>query len=844
MTSSAADRRRAREEYYRDHNSAHGSSDERVVGTVNLLSSSSSANNSVSSSHHNGGPTVLSHVTEGTTETSSRNSGGSGARSGGGSNNTSNNDPPEIGEDDHYYQEEPPRSNNYNNNGYPSDSAEDDDDEPELRTLATMDTHTFRRLREERRKSKGSDTEGSTRSSTIRHRSQQRSDPRGINQRDKRVRYRGGGGGGHGRNSFDEDDHTDGGSNDSRSMMTDGVSRFSRATHRSNHRSNNNNNMNRSHSSSPTSHQLQMFFIFALGLVLVIKAGIVEVKLEKAQLRGISERVRGGDGYSHLNHLSGDEYYKAPTVMNAEKDDERDVVEGHSPSEAYFNDAVDKLENGGGVYSQGEKEETEDGGEEQQAEQDLEEAEDEGEDILNEDNPAGEQQSPLEFLQSQSQSSLTQDVNLQQQPDVQQQQQQQLLEQSQFQSQLAWGNQQSGEQMQQPQQQNLFVQQQQPQQQNVFAQQQLQQPQQQNQFGYQLNQPVQQQLPAHYQYGHQYGNQQQSFGQQQNQFDQQFNQQNYLQYGQQPQQLQPQYNQQQYNPQQNPQLPQQFEPQLQQDVQQEVFALQSSNEVASLPGQFGNVDNANVNVNSDEPANLPDYAPVGNVDAIDTNTDLNTQQQYNPQQNPQPQQFEPQLQQDVQQNLQQEVIALQSNNEVVSPPDQLGNVDNANVDANSNEAANVPDAIDAANTDRDQSGAEIDRNPVNEDSPAPLPPTDILNNRIVPFDVSRQPRFRGNRKADDQEEASEDVEDAPIQVQPDAYGTVKEAQPVQEKPRLRRPKPDPNNPDLNYKAAVVDDGIAFTNPRLWGAKTLTTPGLRNHLNKNDAKFAPAAAEVG
>eukprot|EP00984_Skeletonema_dohrnii_P036320 scaffold37170_cov194-Skeletonema_dohrnii-CCMP3373.AAC.1 len=139
-------------------------------------------------------------------------------------------------------------------------------------------------------------------------------------------------------------------------MMTDGVSRFSRATHRSNHRSNNNNNnnnnMNRSHSSSPTSHQLQMFFIFALGLVLVIKAGIVEVKLEKAQLRGISERVRGGDGYSHLNHLSGDEYYKAPTVMNdarsvLEKDDERDVVEGDSPSEAYFMDAVEKLENGG-----------------------------------------------------------------------------------------------------------------------------------------------------------------------------------------------------------------------------------------------------------------------------------------------------------------------------------------------------------------------------------------------------------------------------------------------------------------------------------------------------------------
>jgi hypothetical protein len=104
--------------------------------------------------------------------------------------------------------------------------------------------------------------------------------------------------------------------------------------------------------------------------------------------------------------------------------------------------------------------------------------------------------------------------------------------------------------------------------------------------------------------------------------------------------------------------------------------------------------------------------------------------------------------------------------------------------------------------------------------------------------------FQGQKEAeDDQEELDEDIEDVPIQVQPDVYGTLKEVQPLEEKPRESQPNPDVNNPDLNYKAYVVNDGIAFTNPRLWGAKTLTTPGLRNHLSKNDAKFAAAPAAV-
>ena len=870
-----ADRRRAREEYYRENSAPGSSTEERQLGsdsTANynhhVLSSSltTSADHSVSSSH---GPTVLSHVTEGTTETSSRHSGGSSARSGSGGgrsiNTASNNDPPEISED-HYYRERDDGNNNSHNNIGSSYSDDDDDDEEELRTLATMDTNTFRRLREKRRKSKGSDTEGnstSSRSSAIRHRShqqqqqqqQQRSDPRGIHPRDRRVRYRGGSSTGHGRNSFDDDDHTDGGGSyhDSRSMMTDGISRSSRSTYRSNHRSRNNNNMNHPHSPSFTSQQWQMLLIFALGLVLVIKAGIVEVKLEKAQLRG-------GDRYSHLNHLSGDEYYKAPTVVNGRSledgEDEGDVGAGEdSPSETYFKDAVEKLESAGGRGggdSQGEKEEKEGTEEDQQIEQDLEEGvDDEGEDIIsNENNSAGEQQlqqqSSLEFLQSQS--SMTQDVNLQQQ---------QLIGQSQFQSQLVGKSPtaqqllmadfqkflqgRSDEQIQQPQQQNLFIQQQpQPNQQ------------QQTQFGYQPNQFGQQQLPGQSQYHQQQG----PYGQNQNQFGQQVvNQQNYLQYGQQPQQVLPQqfqqqqpqyYQQQQYNPQQNLQLPQQFEPQLQEDVQQQVFAVQSSNEVASPLGQIGNVGNGNLDAIGNEPASPLDYAPVGNVDVFNVaHADQNQAQ--SDAESQLSQQFDPQLQQDVQQ----QVFAVKSSNEVASPPDQFENVGDANLNANGNEPASPPDyapvgnlnVIVDANADPTyaQPGAEIDQSPVVEDSPDPLPATDILNNRLVPFDVSLQRRFKGAfKKANDQVDADEDVEDVPIQVQPDAYGTLKESvQPVQEEPTAREPKPDPNNPDWNFKGAVVNDGVAFTNPRLWGAKTLTTPGLRSHLSKNDAKFAPA-----
>jgi len=895
-------------------------------------------------------------------ETSAHNSGHSGAsksrgsgdgsggsyRSGGGS--IMSTDPPEIG-GDHYYRHRD-NNNDYNNNNNnrhdPSDAVEDD--EEELRSLATMDTNTYRRLREKRHKkskesdtekAKGSDNEGRDRSSTMRHRSQQRLDPRGGRQRDTRVRYRGGG---HGRNSFDEDDHTDGGSNGSTSWMTDEGSRFSRSTNRSNR-------LNRSHSSSITSHQWQMLLIFALGLVLIIKAGIVEVKLEKTQLRGIRDRVvRGGNTNSHLDHSSGGGYFEAPTVMNARslvEEVNSDAAEEDSPSETYFKEAVKKLENGGGFDSQGEYQKTEDGVEDQQIEQDLEDAADEGKDDLNENYSTEEQQ--------------------QQQPDLQQQQQQQqqLFDQSQtqlvgnspagqqlltanFQQSFQGGDQQSGEQIQQSQQQGLFVQQQQ----------QQPQPYQQTQFGYQQNQFGKQQLPGHYPYGQQ----QAQYGQQQNQFSQQINQQNYLQYGQQPGQVlpqqvqqQPQYNhQQQFNQQQNLQAPQQFEPQLQQDVQQQVFAVQSSNEVASPPGQIGNVGNEYLNANSNEAANPPEYASVGNVDAIEAaNTDPNNDQ--SDAETQLQQQFEPQLQQDVQQYVQQQAFGLQSSNEVASPLDQqIGNVGNDYLNANSNEAAanppeyapvgnvyanevanadpnngqsgaeaqlqqqfepqlqqdvqqqafgvqssnevasppdqqignvgnegaNAPDyapvgnvdAIESANADPNngRSDSETYRNPVAIDSAAPNPPTDILNNRIVPFDISREPRFRGSNKGDDDEDSKEAVEDVPVQVEPDAYGTLKEVKRDQQEsrarqskaresrereasarqprtreqsarePRVREPRPDPSNPDFNYKAAVVDDGIAFTNPRLWGAKTLTTPGLRIHLNKNDAKFAPAA----
>jgi hypothetical protein len=900
-SSLAADRRRAREEYYRE-NSAPGT-----------LSSSLTSDNSSMNSSHSGGPnnTVLSHVTEGTTETSSRhsNSGGSSVRSsghnsiGGGGRSINTNDPPAISED-HYYRERNGDDDGTSRQSSYSDDY-DDDDEEELRTLATMDTNTFRELREKRRKSKGSDTEGgnprSSRSSAIRHRShhqqQQRSDPRGIHPREnnRRVRYRGG-------NPPEEDDYTDaGGSYDSRSISTDGISRSTRSTYRSNRRSrSNNNDGNNTNLQSFTSQQWQMLLLFALGLVLVIKAGIVEVKLEKSQmLRGVGG---GGDRYSHLDHLSGSDYYKAPTVMNArsleegggggDDEEESDVGGGEdssSPSETFFKDAVEKLESegGGSVNSQGETEKKDGKEEEQQIEQELEEAINEGEDVIisNEDNAAGEQlqqQSPIEFLQSQS--SMTQDVNLQEQQQVQEQQQQ--VDQTQFESQLVGkspeehqslmadfekflkgrGDQQSGEQIQQPQQQNLFVQQQQ--------QQQPQSNQQQTQFGYQSNQfGQQQQLSGQSQY---YDQQQGQYGGQiQNQFgQQQVNQQNYLQYGQQPQQQvlpqqfqqqqQPQFNRQQpYNPQQNLQLPQQFEPQLQQDVQQQVFAVQSSNEFASPLGQLGN---ENLNANSYVRANPPDYAPVGNSNAIIDAAYADPNRVQSGAETQFSQQFEPQLEQ----NIQQEVFAVQPANEVARLPDQLGNVGNDYLNANSNEPVNPPDyapvgnlnaIIDAAYADPnsfqssaeidqgpvvEDSGAEIDQSPVVEDSPDPLPASDILNNRLVPFNVSRQRRFQeGMNKAKDPEvDANEaDEEDAPIQVQPDAYGTLKEEDPsVQEKKptTAREPEPDPSNPDWNFKGAVVNDGVSHTNPRLWGAKTLTTPGLRTHLSKNDAKFAPAA----
>ncbi len=141
----------------------------------------------------------------------------------------------------------------------------------------------------------------------------------------------------------------------------------------------------------------------------------------------------------------------------------------------------------------------------------------------------------------------------------------------------------------------------------------------------------------------------------------------------------------------------------------------------------------------------------------------------------------------------------------------------------------------------DQFGAETGRSLSDgrDTPPEPSSPVDFLNNRPVPFDLSRQPRFQGYEEmADNQKERDnfEDIQDVPIQVQPDVYGKLKtEVQEVEE--NLIR-----DNPDLNFIGKVVNDGVSINNPRLWGARTLTTPKLRQHLEKNDAKFKPS--EVG
>jgi hypothetical protein len=141
----------------------------------------------------------------------------------------------------------------------------------------------------------------------------------------------------------------------------------------------------------------------------------------------------------------------------------------------------------------------------------------------------------------------------------------------------------------------------------------------------------------------------------------------------------------------------------------------------------------------------------------------------------------------------------------------------------------------------DQFGAETGRSLSDgrDTPPEPSSPVDVLNNRPVPFDLSRQPRFKGYEEmAENQKDQDnfEDIQDVPIQVQPDVYGKLKtEVQEVEEKVTT-------DNPDLNFIGKVVNDGVSINNPRLWGARTLTTPKLRQHLEKNDAKFKPS--EVG
>ena len=794
-------------------------------------------------------PTVLSKVTEGTTETShrSRNSGksksslSSRSRNSGGSSANgygSNNDPPDEIES-HYHnnhrQHHRDEEEHETNDVYPSASGSDDhqnNDDEELQTLASMDTSTFRRLREKRRKQRGNnndtDSRGSGSSSVRSSKGHHREDPRGgkhQKNRNTRMRYRGS------RNSFDEDyDH------DERSAMTDGLSRFSRGSHRSNQYQY---NMNR----GPTSNQYQMGIIFALGLVLVLKAGIVEVKLENTQLRGIIGGGGGGEGdnYSPLNHLSGGSYYQKPTVVNAralEVDEENnDVIDEDSPSETFFKDAVEKLEYGEQDVgaSVGENDETEgynDVGDlsDQQSGQDV---------VSNSSHLEGEQQLQQpeaiesETPQQSGESSQPLFVQSQQQPGGQPFQEQ---SQSQFYAsspeQFPQGvNQPGAEYIQQSQQQNLFVQQQpQPQQQSLFVQQQQQQP-----------QPDQQQL-----YSQQYFNQQQAaqYGQQQNQFGQQLNQQNYQQYQQgQP----PYYNQQLQSPQQNLSQ-QQFDPQAQQ-----VFAAQPSGDDFTQPGQSPASENSDVDT-----SNLSNSAPAGNLGAVDANSvsGPNSLTDYPPP-IPQPQPVDNQV----------GVESARSLAELNPPPSQTVDsqvaAESGQTLAEQNHQA-PPQPVD------NQVGVAIDQNPAVESPPSILQPppvnnqssvnnvpaeespqvqapveqnllsSDILNNRIVPFDLGSEPRFRGQTQADTQGEVIEDVQHAPVQVQPDAYGTLKEVQPpVQGQPISREPNRDPNDINFNFKAAVIDDGVSSTNPRLWGSKTLTTPNLRTHLNKNDAKFAAA-----
>ena len=147
--------------------------------------------------------------------------------------------------------------------------------------------------------------------------------------------------------------------------------------------------------------------------------------------------------------------------------------------------------------------------------------------------------------------------------------------------------------------------------------------------------------------------------------------------------------------------------------------------------------------------------------------------------------------------------------------------------------------VDQVSADTGRSLSDGRDTPPEPSSPVDVSPVDALNNRPVPFDLSRQPRFKGYEEmADNQKEQDnfEDIQDVPIQVQPDIYGKLKaEVQEVEEE--VTR-----DNPDLNFIGKVVNDGVSINNPRLWGARTLTTPKLREHLEKNDAKFKPS--EVG
>jgi hypothetical protein len=576
-----------------------------------------------------------------------------------------------------------------------------------------------------------------------------------------------------------------------------------------------------------------MMLIFALGCVLILKAGVVEIKLEKSQLRGGG----GTDKYSHLNHLQGSEYYKSPTVVNAadsvrsleKKEEEGD---GGGEAENYFKEAVEKLESGNGVLEPPRDDESGGDGLPETDQQQQQIANDEGEGEDDNNSP-----SPPQGLMNESQSPITQDVNEMQEKSQnmflsqpqEEQSVEQLLEQSEIQSQLAGkstaeqqslveqfqqflkeqNRQSPGQDRQQQQQQNVFAQQetsqfqqlaspQLQQQQNPFEQQQQSLGEQFQQF---LDPKVQQQSQSPFQQN------QNPFGQQLQTGQQLLSSQNNNQYG---LELQQQQNQLGMQPQNQYGLQLNHQQGLQQQGQIGVQQQQLQQQPQQQP-QYSQLQNQQQSGQIQQHGHQSHQLHQQQLSS----------QQYGQQQIQQQYDQQPQFQQQYNQQQFEPVLRQDPNNEVFAYAEDTAQATNQVI--------------------VDQFGAETGRSLSDgrDTPPEPSSPVDVLNNRPVPFDLSHQPRFQGyGEMANNQKEHDnfEDIQDVPIQVQPDVYGKLKtEVQEVEED--VTR-----DNPDLNFIGKVVNDGVSINNPRLWGARTLTTPKLRQHLEKNDAKFKPS--EVG